>query len=252
MPTALSILELSKSYETKTKDRMDAIGSITFDVNEGEFVSVVGPSGCGKTTLLKIIAGLLEPSKGAISFFGVSQNNAMKNIGIVFQSPLLMPWRNALENVLLPIELLHKDKTKYLERAHDLIKLVGLAGFEEAFPQELSGGMQHRVAIARALMHDPDILLMDEPLAALDEMTREQMEIDLLRVWEDTKKTILLVTHNIAEAVLMSNKVVILSSRPAIVKKELYINLHGKRGLETRGDQTYVAYCQEVRHSLAL
>lgn len=252
MAQALSVSGISKNYRTRTGDWIAAIESVSFDVEDGQFVSIVGPSGCGKTTLLKIITGLVKPNGGKVELFGSFPRKVSQKVGVVFQTPLLMPWRNVLENVLLPIELLHQEKSRFLQKATDLIDMVGLSKFSKSFPHELSGGMQHRVAIARALIHDPSILLMDEPLASLDEITREQLEIDLLKILEAAKKTVLLVTHSISEAVMMSNKIVVLSFSPSVVKAQILINLEGKRGKETRASQKYVAYCQEVRRVLGL
>ena len=176
---------------------MDAISSISFNVYEGEFLSIVGPSGCGKSTLLKMLSGLVAPSSGKISVFDKQVKGPIRNVGFVFQSSLLMPWRNVINNVLLPVELLHLKKSEFRERAMELLGTVGLKGFEIRYPRELSGGMQQRVAIARALLHDPPLLLMDEPFGALDEITRDTMGVELLRITEGLKKTVVFVTHSI-------------------------------------------------------
>ncbi|MDG6999579.1 MAG: ABC transporter ATP-binding protein, partial [Nitrososphaerota archaeon] len=211
--TIISAQSLSKTYSSRSRAKLVALDNVSFEVNEGDFLSIVGPSGCGKSTLLKMIAGLVEPTKGEIYVFQNQVQEPISDVGFVFQSSLLMPWRTVLDNVLLPIELLHKDKKHFVDRAQELISLVGLAGFEKRYPRELSGGMQQRVAIARALIHNPSLLLMDEPFGALDEMTRDQMGIELLRITEKMGKTVLFVTHSIPEAVLLSDRVLVLSQR---------------------------------------
>lgn len=246
---AICVEKVSKTYEARSRETVESIRNVSFDVYAGELTSVIGPSGCGKSTLLKIIAGLLRPTYGTVSVFDEMVTRPVREIGIIFQNPLLMEWRNMLENVLLPIELMHKDKREYEEKARGLIKLVGLEGFEKKYPRELSGGMQQRVAIARALIHDPSVLLMDEPFGALDEISREQMGIELITIWKATKKTIALVTHSIPEAVFLGNRVIVLSTRPSEVKADLTIDLPRPR---KHDDPNYIAYCQAAREALGL
>ena len=233
----LSIRGLKKTFRTRDGE-LEALGSVTFDVFPGEFVSLVGPSGCGKTTLLKIVAGLLEQSAGEI-LVDREQFDPGREVGFVFQKSLLLHWRKVLANVLLPIEILKMDRSSSdrsaLERkAMGLLELVGLKGFERSYPKELSGGMQQRVSIARALIHDPKLLLMDEPFGALDALTRERMNLELLRIWQEARKTVLFVTHGIGEAVFLSDRVVVLSARPSRMIKALDIDLPRPRTLAVR------------------
>ena len=249
---AISVKDLSKSYKSRSGETINAISSISFDAAEGDFVCIVGPSGCGKSTLLRIVGGLALPTTGSVQVFSKDVTGPMKDVGFVFQSSLLMQWRNVLDNVLLPIELLHKNKSEFKSRAIELLQTVGLQGFEKKYPRELSGGMQQRVAIARALMHDPSLLLMDEPFGALDEMTRDQMGVELLRITEGVKKTVVFVTHSIPEAVLLGDRIIALSHRPAEVRTNLEVKLKRPRGSGTRLDQDFGHYCQLIRDSLGI
>src|SRR5262249_31533888 len=201
---------LRKVYQPRVGDPIVAIRNATFSLEKGEFVSVVGPSGCGKTTLLHILAGLLPKSGGSLTLNGSPINGPRRDIGVVFQTAEMLPWRNVLKNVLVPAEVQHLPALASQERALRLLQLVGLAGFERRYPTELSGGMQQRVAIARALIHDPAILLMDEPFGALDAMTREAMNLELQRIWMESGKTILFITHSIPEAVFLADRVLVM------------------------------------------
>ncbi len=226
----LEIQLLSKSYYPKRKQTVQALKELSFSVKDGEFISLVGPSGCGKSTFIKLTCGLLKPTSGQIMLKGKAITGPIKNVGIAFQSPILLDWRSIIDNVLLPIEILEgKVLSSHRNRARDLLALVGLAGFEDAYPNELSGGMQQRVSICRALIHDPYFLLMDEPFGALDAITRERMNSELLRIWTETRKTIVFITHNISEAVFLSDRVVVLSSRPGTLKEMVDINLDRPR-----------------------
>ncbi len=198
----ISIQNLKKTYLTKSGE-VAALQDVTFDVFRGEFITLVGPSGCGKTTLLKIISGLLPKTEGTLTFSLHGDFDPRRDVGMVFQKPVLLKWRSIVDNVLLPIEILKLDRQAYYPKAMFLLKLVGLEGFEKSYPHELSGGMQQRASISRALIHDPQLLLMDEPFGALDALTREKMNLEILRIWEETKKTILFVTHGIQEAVFL-------------------------------------------------
>jgi NitT/TauT family transport system ATP-binding protein len=249
---AILALDISKSFNTSRGDSIEAIQSVTFEVHEGEFLSIVGHSGCGKSTLLKIISGLVAPTSGSMTVFGKTVTSPLGNVGFVFQNPLLMPWRTALENLMLPVELLNLDDKEYHARATRLIETVGLEGFEELYPRELSGGMQQRVALARALINDPPILLMDEPFGSLDELTREEMAIELLRVTEEMKKTVVFVTHSVSEAVLLGDRVLVLSPRPSTVVKDLRISTPRPRDSSMRTSVQYLDYCESVRTSLGL
>ncbi|MDR1533989.1 MAG: ABC transporter ATP-binding protein [Planctomycetota bacterium] len=240
----LSIKNLKKTYQTH-EGELEALGSVSFDIYPREFVSIVGPSGCGKTTLLKIIAGLLEKTGGELHV-DRDQFDPSREVGFVFQKSLLLHWRKVLDNVLLPIEILRMDRGRYRDRARELLELVGLRGFENSYPNELSGGMQQRVAIARALIHDPKLILMDEPFGALDALTRERMNLELHRIWTESGKTILFITHGIAEAVFLSNRVIVLSARPSRMVATEDIDLPLPRTLEVRASPEF------GRHSLRI
>ena len=195
-------------------EEVEALRGINLTVREGEFVSIVGPSGCGQSSLLKLILGLEKSTGGEILLSGRVVKGPNRDVGIVFQSPVLLPWRTVFENVLLPADVQHLDRNAATERAAHLLRFAGLGGFEERYPFELSGGMQQRVAIVRALIHDPKLLMMDEPFAALDAMTREQMSMELQRIWMESRKTVVFVTHSIQEAVLLSDRIAVMSARP--------------------------------------
>jgi NitT/TauT family transport system ATP-binding protein len=211
-----------------------ALAAVDLELNEGEFVAVVGPSGCGKSTLLRIIAGLLTANAGSVKVNGSAVNAPQTNLGVVFQSPVLLEWRTVLDNVLVQIELRGQDPKAYRARAMALLGRVGLGEFADRYPRELSGGMRQRTAIVRALIHDPPFLLMDEPFGALDALTREQMRIDLEALWMETGKTVLFITHSIDEAVLLADRVVVISERPGRVEREIPISLPRPRGLAGR------------------
>jgi len=233
-PTAIEVQDLAKVFrrgdvETRALDRID------LRVETGEFLAVVGPSGCGKSTLLRLIAGLIPPSDGRVRIDGRTVSAPETQLGIVFQKPILLEWRTVLGNVLLQAEMRRLDTGAYLERARRLLLAVGLEGFEDRYPHELSGGMQQRAAIVRALIHDPPLLLMDEPFGALDALTREQMRIDLEELWLSTRKTVVFITHSIDEAVLLADRVLVMSPRPGRIERIIDVDLPRPRGLEARG-----------------
>jgi NitT/TauT family transport system ATP-binding protein len=217
-----------------------ALDHIDLAVTAGEFVAIVGPSGCGKSTLLRIIAGLLRHTGGSVLLDGKEVTDAQTALGIVFQSPVLLEWRNVLDNVLLQLELRDLDPNDYLPRAHELLAKVGLGEFHDRRPRELSGGMRQRAAIVRALIHDPPLLLMDEPFGALDALTREQMRIDLEELWMQTGKTVLFITHSIDEAVLLADRVIVMSPRPGRIEQVYDIALPRPRGLAARSHSAFV------------
>jgi NitT/TauT family transport system ATP-binding protein len=208
-----------------------ALGSVTFSVYPQEFVCVLGPSGSGKSTLLRILAGLIPPTSGTVSFSGGDQR---PKIGFVFQNANLMPWRTVLENILLPLEVENVPAQTAWQKALELVRLVGLDGFETSLPRDLSGGMAQRVALARALVDDPDILLLDEPFGSLDALTRERMWAELLRIWQAHQKTVIMVTHSIGEALFLADRVLVLSARPGRVKLDLPVDLPRPRADEMR------------------
>jgi NitT/TauT family transport system ATP-binding protein len=245
------VLDVSKTYETR-RGTVSALEGVSCEVHEGEFLSVVGASGCGKSTLLKIILGVIEVTSGQIWVQGDEVRGPRRDCGMMFQSPVLLPWRTVLDNVLLPIEMLKRGKKDHVQRARELLRMVGLQGFEDHYPRELSGGMQQRVAMCRALIHGPPILLLDEPFGALDSITREQLNDDLLRIWEETGDTIVLVTHNIDEAVYLSSRVVVMTARPGRVAEELDIHLPRPRTLETRRAKEFDDFTIEIRRVLGL
>ncbi|HYB42156.1 MAG TPA: ABC transporter ATP-binding protein [Candidatus Methylomirabilis sp.] len=247
---AITIRELSKSYRTRD-GQVVALERISTSVAEGEFVAVVGPSGCGKSTLLKILAGILPPSTGQALLRGSAIEGPRRDIGVVFQSPVLFPWRTVLDNVLLPIDVQGLGREKHVTAAMDLLALVGLRGFERRYPWELSGGMQQRVAITRALVHDPAMLLMDEPFGALDAMTREHMNLELQRIWMDKKKTVFFITHSIPEAVFLADRVLVMTPRPGRVIDDLRVKLPRPRSLDVISTAEFGERAQQIRSRFA-
>ena len=221
---AIDIVNVGKIYATKSQ-RLEALVDVSFYARRREFIAIVGPSGCGKTTLLKMVAGLVAPTTGAVKVDGEEVRGPVSGVGMVFQSPVLLRWRSVLDNVLFPIEILRRKRSDFEGPARDILQLVGLEGFEDRHPSELSGGMQQRVAIARALIHDPPLLLMDEPFGALDQLTRELMNLELIRIWSETHKTTMLITHSIEEAVFLADRVIVMSARPGRVIDTIDIDL---------------------------
>lgn len=230
-----------------------ALEDVNFSAMEGEFLSVVGPSGCGKSTLIKVAAGLLPSTAGEVWVNGKLVRGPHPNVGIVFQNPVLLAWRSVLRNIMLQVEVRKGfEKEEYLEKAMELIRFAGLEGFEKRYPWELSGGMQQRVSFCRALIHDPPLLLMDEPFGALDALTRDDMNVWLQRIWMEKAKTVLFVTHDISEAVFLSDRILILTKRPGTLKKILDIDLPRPRQMETRESiefNQYVALARNLIHS---
>ena len=248
----IAIRGLGKTYRARGREDLCAIADITCEVRRGEFVALVGPSGCGKTTLLKVLAGLLPSSAGIILFDGQALSGPRNDFGIVFQNPVLPPWRSVVDNVLLPIDILRRDRRAHRARALDLLKLVNLDGFQDRYPFELSGGMQQRVSLCRALVHDPAVLLMDEPFGALDAMTREEMNDELLRIWEETRKTVLFITHSISEAVYLADRVLVLSARPSRLTAEVAVPLPRPRRLGMRFTSEFSSAVLQIREVLGL
>src|SRR6184192_3391717 len=243
---AIAIKELSKLYPTRDGS-VHALEQISFSVSEGEFVAVIGPSGCGKSTLLKVLAGILRPSKGEARLRGTPITGPRRDIGVVFQSPVLLPWRCVLDNVLLPVDVQRLGRDRHRKVAMDLLSLVGLEGFERRYPWELSGGMQQRVAITRALIHNPAMLLMDEPFGALDAMTRESMNLELQRIWLERRKTVLFVTHSIAEAVFLADRILVMTPRPGRLLDNVDVDLPRPRGPEVIGAPEFGAVVRRIR-----
>ena len=242
----IKLANVSKIFNTRKGESVVALKDVSLQFEEKEFVTIVGPSGCGKSTLLKLIAGLIQVDQGTIHVREKLVTEPFPDIGFVFQNPVLLPWRNVIENVLFSIEMLGQNVKDYKQKALDLIHFAGLPGFETKYPSELSGGMQQRVAICRALVHDPSLLLMDEPFGALDAMTREEMAYELLRIWEQQHKTILFVTHSISEAILLADYVVILTQRPGRVACVLEINLRRPRHRDVKFTVQFKSYVEKV------
>ena len=241
---------VSKTFRTTSGGTVRALDRVDLTIGASEFIAVVGPSGCGKTTLLRIIAGLESGFGGTFRLAGEKVNGPSRDIGIVFQDATLLPWRTVLNNVLLPAQVLRMSDAVAMESAHQLLDLVGLKGFEDRYPHELSGGMRQRVSIARALIHDPAVLLMDEPFGALDALTRENMGLELLKIWDAARKTVFLITHSISEAVFLSDRVIVLSPRPGRILAEISINLPRPRSLDLLSDEAFGVYTRQIRRIL--
>ncbi|MFE6157586.1 ABC transporter ATP-binding protein [Streptomyces sp. NPDC056486] len=229
---AVRLDDVAVRFRTKKKD-VTALQDVSLNVGAGEFVAIVGPSGCGKSTLLKLVAGLLAPSSGGVLLGGEAVRGPRRDIGYVFQRAALLDWRTARRNILLQAEIRKIPGAEARARTDELIRMTGLTGFEDAYPHELSGGMQQRVALCRALLHEPPVLLMDEPFGALDALTREQMNVELNRIWRETGTTVLLVTHSIPEAVYLADRVVVMSPRPGTVEEIIDVGLPAERSYAT-------------------
>jgi NitT/TauT family transport system ATP-binding protein len=249
--SAIEICDLSLIFATADAPII-ALSNIDLSIKRGEFVSLIGPSGCGKTTLMRVIADLEHQTEGAITVNGVSPQEARlaRAYGYVCQAPALFAWRNVLRNVTLPLEIMGMAREERLRRAAKYLEMVGLNGFERKFPWQLSGGMQQRVSIARALSFEPQMLLMDEPFGALDEITRDHLNEHLIRLWEQTRKTVVFVTHSISEAVFLSTKIVVMSPRPGRIMEVIESNLPAKRTLDIRETPDFLAVAQRVREAL--
>jgi NitT/TauT family transport system ATP-binding protein len=243
----LRIGGLSMRYASRRSGATQALAHVDLDIARGEFVAIVGPSGCGKTTLLKILAGLVEGFAGSAALAGQPIVRPSLEVGVVFQEPTLLPWRTVLDNILLPAELVKMDPLACRERALALMKKVGLAGFEHRYPKELSGGMRQRAGICRALVRDPQVLLMDEPFGALDAMTREFLNVELQRLWLDSGKTIVFVTHSIPEAVFLADRVVVMSPRPGRIAEIVPVGLARPRRLSDMAHESTGELLERIR-----
>jgi NitT/TauT family transport system ATP-binding protein len=243
--------KVAKTFETKDAS-VEALREVSLDIQDHEFLTLIGPSGCGKSTLLRIIGGLIEPSSGRVEIRGRLPADAQrtKDIGFVFQQPALLPWRTVAKNIELPFQLNRGSGTDRLCSTEEILALVGLGAFANAHPYQLSGGMQQRVAIARALIFDPALLLMDEPFGALDEITRDGMRYELLRIWGQAKKTVVFVTHSIPEAIVLSDRVVVMSPRPGEIREVIKIGLPRPRNEEIESTPEFVRYADRLRHLL--
>jgi NitT/TauT family transport system ATP-binding protein len=243
---AVRVARVSKTYSSGL-DAVLAVKDVSMTVEEGEFVAIVGPSGCGKSTLLNMVAGLTSTTNGSIEVLGRPVTGPVTELGIVFQQHLLLPWRTVLQNVMLQIEVRHRRNSDYVQRARELLDRVGLSEFADRFPDELSGGMNQRVAICRALIHDPELLIMDEPFGSLDAMTRDQMGLDFHRLSTEERKSVLFVTHSISEAIFLSNKVIVMSARPGQVAATIQIDLGRERHLKLREEAEFTVYSRQIR-----
>lgn len=244
--TLIKIENVSKSYVTSREDIL-ALETVDLDIKEGEFVSLVGPSGCGKSTLLMLISGLYPATTGKISIKDEPILKPYTNLGIVFQKDMLLEWRSVMDNVLLQVEIRRLNRSDYEETAKALLENVGLKNFMDRYPRELSGGMRQRVSICRALLHNPSLLLMDEPFGALDAITRDQMNVDLERIWEQSRKTVIFVTHSVPEAIFLSDRILVMSPRPGRIVADVRIDLPRPRTLYIRDLPEFSAYNRQIR-----
>lgn len=244
--TLVSIRGLEKVYSGRNGS-VQALSDIDLDVARGEFVSIVGPSGCGKTTLLKMLAGLEGATGGSLVIDGTEVSGPRDDVGIAFQGSVMLPWRRIIDNVLLPVELGHRPTKADRERAHHLLELVGLADFTRSYPSELSGGMQQRASICRALVHDPSLLLLDEPFGALDALTREHLNVQLNQLWEETGKTAFLITHSISEAVYLSQRVIVMSARPGRIVDIIDVPFGRRRSTDIMRDPQFGVIADRIR-----
>jgi NitT/TauT family transport system ATP-binding protein len=244
-PPVLRIKAVRKLYR-----ELEAIRNVSFDVAACEFVSVLGPSGCGKSTLLMMVAGLIDKTDGEISINGTPVIGPRPEVGVVFQQPVLLPWRTVLDNVLFPIELLKLSRAKYVQRAMELLAMAKIDDFAHRLPRQLSGGMRQRASICRALIHDPSILLMDEPFSALDAITRDEMGVELLRIWQANRKTVIFVTHSIREAAFLSDRVLVMGRRPATIIEEMVIDLPRPRHIAMMEDESFNQYVRKLRKAI--
>jgi NitT/TauT family transport system ATP-binding protein len=243
----IRIRSLGKTFTSGNGESFEALHDIDLDIGHGEFISLLGPSGCGKSTLLRIIAGLEPPSRGTVEVEGKPLRGTPPGIGMVFQHDVLLDWRNVINNVLLPVEFAGERKRDYSRRALDILALYGLKGFEQRYPWELSGGMRQRVAICRALIRDPAFLMMDEPFGALDALTRDELNIELQSLWMRTKKSVLFVTHGIAEAVFLSDRVIVMATRPGRIVDILPVDLPRPRTFSLRAGKAFGEYTDRIR-----
>jgi len=243
----IALNRVTRIFDSRDGDQITALEDVSLAIGTNEFITLVGPSGCGKSTLLRIVAGLILPTAGTATIGGQPITEPRSETGIVFQAPTLLPWASVLDNVLLPLRMMRRMDSASTDKAMALLKLVGLDGFESKSPRELSGGMQQRVAICRALVHEPDILLMDEPFGALDALTREEMTMELLRIWGERPKTVLFVTHSITEAVVLADRVVVMSPRPGRIAEIIDIESPRPRSFHVEGDPAFHDASRRIR-----
>ncbi len=243
----IEIKKASKKFVTRSGDQVVALTDVNLSIDKGKFITLVGPSGCGKSTLLRMVGGLIRRSSGSVSIGGTEIEAPTSGIGMVFQSPVLLPWRTVRQNVTVAADIGGADRRQVEERATKFLHMVGLNGFEDKYPSELSGGMQQRVGITRALVHDPEVLLMDEPFAALDAMTKDKLQVELQSLWMSSRKTVIFVTHSIQEAVFLADRVIVLAPRPGRVVDDITIDLPRPRTLEMINSREFGDYASAVR-----
>ena len=243
----IEIKDLLKVFHSRDGADVFALENVSLDLGDDEFITIVGPSGCGKSTLLRLVSGLIKPTSGYVAIDGSTVTEPRQDTGIVFQMPVLLPWLTILDNVLFPLKMLGRDITDGIAKANFLLDMVGLGGFQEKYPRELSGGMQQRTAICRSLIHNPSVLLMDEPFGALDALTREEMALEVLRIWTEEPKTILFVTHSITEAVLLADRVIVMSPRPGRIAEIININLPRPRTFKIESHHEFQQSTQRIR-----
>jgi NitT/TauT family transport system ATP-binding protein len=246
-PARIDIQNLSKSFSSERGEALDALRDVTLDIRKGEFLSLLGPSGCGKSTILRIVAGLEMPTSGAVLVDGRKRSESPPGLGIVFQRDVLLDWRTVLDNVLLPVEFAGRPRRDYVSTARQLLGLYGLAGFEDRYPWELSGGMRQRASICRALILDPAFLIMDEPFGALDALTRDELNLELQALWLRTGKSVLFVTHGITEAVFLSDRVAVMAARPGRIAEIVTVDLPRPRDFSIRTTAAFGEYTQQIR-----
>jgi NitT/TauT family transport system ATP-binding protein len=244
--------DVAKVFAPASGKEVTAVSECSFTIADGEFVTVLGPSGCGKSTLLRMVAGLTKPTSGEIVVDGETVTGPNTRLGMVFQHAVLLKWRTVLENVMLPAEILGRDKAAYRERARGLLELAGLGGFEDHMPHELSGGMQQRAALCRTLAFDPKVLLMDEPFGALDALTREELSLELLRIWDENRKTVMFITHNIAEAVLLGDRVIVMSPRPGRIAEVIEVDIPRPRDITDEYSDEFQRVAERCRELLGV
>ena len=247
--THVAVDQVSKTYQLKN-DVVELIRHVSFDLTRGGFLSVVGPSGCGKSTLLMMVAGLLPITSGTISIGGSFVMGPRRETSMMFQTPTLFPWRSVLANVMFPIEIQKGNRQTFYHEAIKLLDITGIIEFKDRLPEQLSGGMAQRVSLCRALITNPELLLMDEPFSALDALTRDDMSLELQRIWERFRKTVIFITHSIREAVFLADRVIVLSPRPAVIVRDISIDLPRPRTLATQDTQQFNSYCAAIRASL--
>jgi NitT/TauT family transport system ATP-binding protein len=247
LPPLIQIAGLDKRFSSRSGEIVTALSNVNLEIADHEFISVVGPSGCGKTTLLRILAGLEQASTGTVTSGGEAITEPRADAGVVFQQALLLPWITVLDNIMLPAQLKKDTSAATIKRAESLLEFMGLKDFSRKYPFELSGGMQQRVSICRALMRNPKILLMDEPFGALDAMTRESMNMELMRVWSEERKTVIFITHSIPEAVLLGDRVVVMSPRPGRISEIVDVDIARPRNLQTMGTPRFGELCDRIR-----